>query len=104
MIMRPGCAGFQRELQPPVGGKQYALQGGPYLAKGGGARGWGQGGSGNWLGSVGFAWEQMRRRAQGFASAQLPPYERNGVQSSASSRPVGLLVGLAIVKLRKSLF
>ena len=59
---------------------------------------------GFWLGLVGFAWEQMQRRAQGLASAQLPPYERNGVQSSASFRPVGLLVGLTTVKVRKSLF
>ncbi len=59
---------------------------------------------GFWLGLVGFAWEQMQRQARGFGSAQLPPCERNGVQSSAIFRPVGLLVGLTIKKVCKLLF
>ena len=38
--MRPGCAGFQREMQPPVCADHYVQKRGAYLAKGGDAPRW----------------------------------------------------------------
>ncbi len=42
-------------MQPTVGGKQYGLQSGPYLAKGGVPPGWGQVTPGIWPG-MGILW------------------------------------------------
>jgi hypothetical protein len=43
-------------MQPSVGGEQYGLQRGPYLAKGG--RGGVRVPPGFWLGSVGILWRK----------------------------------------------